>query len=132
MDQKYSFTVEGSDQKAEELKLDSAQKLAVGDRVSFKDGKKAKVKSVVLNVATGAYDVVCESVEPVAAPVAAEGNDPNPQRHAVKDVRLDPRYSPDAAPVVAAAPPAKKVAEKPEASVATTTSSAPVVPHRSR
>lgn len=93
MDQSYTFKVDGSD-KTEELKLDSAHKLVAGETVTLKDGKKAKVSSVTLNMATGKYDVCCDTVVAPSAALTAEGNDPHPERHAVKDVTLDPIFTP--------------------------------------
>lgn len=96
MDQNFAFTVEGSDQKAVELKLDPSQKPNKGDVVSLKDGKRARVRDVVLNLETGKHDVKLESVPDVEAnpAISAEGNDPHPERHAVKDVLFDPKFSP--------------------------------------
>lgn len=103
MDQNYAFRVEGSDEKPVELKIDPAQRPNKGDVVSLKDGKRARVKDVVLNLETGKHDVTLELVPEVEANpvIAAEGNDPHPERHAVKDVLFDPKYSPKVIDAVA-------------------------------
>jgi hypothetical protein len=90
----YNFKVKGSD-KPSEVSLDPNQKLSIGDTVSLKDGKRAKIKSLTLNVQTGKYDVETEDVlaEGTQRPTA-EGNDPHPERKAVKEVVNDPIFTP--------------------------------------
>jgi hypothetical protein len=118
--QKYSIKV-GKDQ-TEEVELNSAHKLNVGDTVNLKDGKKARIKSVNLNVSSGNYDVELDEAQDANLNATgiprstAEGNDPDPYRKAVKDVVLDPRFTPA---VVDPTRPASEVAEEAAADVQT-------------
>jgi hypothetical protein len=113
MEQTYSFKVKSSDEDVakarkagkelkEETKDLKLEKLAAGDTIVL-DGKRTKVKSVVLNADSGKYDVETELVaDEAAGRPTAEGNDPHPERHAVKDVVFDPRFSPKIVDAVAA------------------------------
>jgi hypothetical protein len=105
MESTYSIRVKGDDAKADgakagdkkqaakDLKLDSGNKLSVGDNVML-DGKRHKVSSVTLNATTGKYDVEVEAPQEGVARPTAEGNDPHPERRAVKDVVNDPKFTP--------------------------------------
>lgn len=100
MDITYSITVKGEPVKAgekapaaKELKLDAGNKLSVGDNVML-EGKRHKVSAVTLNATTGKYDVEVEAPAEAVVRSTAEGNDPHPERKAVKDVTNDPKFTP--------------------------------------
>lgn len=91
---KYNFSRKG--EKDKHISIDSEHGVSKGDVVSLKDGKRAKVRDVVLNLETGVHDVTIEDIadEGEQPRPTADGNDPNPESKAVKDVLFDPAFSP--------------------------------------
>lgn len=113
----YEFTVEGDKEGAPKQRVESATRLEPGDTVTLADGSKGKVKDVSLNVGTGRYDVTVKrekgeadakgkadkAAKPAGdeAPAAKQVEERAVEERAktagraVRDVTLDPKFSPD-------------------------------------